>query len=533
MTILKIKNFGYKLLGLAFMMSIIISCGKDQDIFNEILSENPTENADGNGADTGTDQDSSNGGGEDQNDSGEAVKDNVVSDELKAFPTAEGAGAYSQGGRGGQVIHVTTLEWNAPGGLKEALETTTPRIIVFDVSGTIKVPDSFYTVSGRQYSGLTIAGQTAPPGGITIETYGKFGILNMEDVIIRYVRFVDKSRFNANGSGNYQALDASGNTRLIIDHCSFRYAWNTASMIATDNTSISGQDDYTLQRNIFGESATGVLLGSSVQRPTRAGDNSFHHNAFYGISHRFPNTGGNGNFEVFNNVIFNWANRLSSIYNDGRVNHQNNYFKPGPRTDKFLGNFTGGYNQFMHQIGGGYTGMLYTNGNVYEGNDNLSQNNQSSWFEWIGIQIADVSSYMTNSAPGPLGAPINLQSAQSAYFDVLEDVGANATLDSRGEKIWFLDEVDATYISDILNDDCTYCDGPNFEYRSLANESGLTYPNIEMISRPSNYDSDQDGMPDAWETANGLNPNVNDSAQDADGDGYTNIEEFLNMVDIL
>lgn len=517
-----------KLFLLLVVISIFLSCGKDEDIFSEIFSEDLEE------IDSSDDEISDEEPlvEEPPVDDGDVIKDDNVSTELRAFPSAEGAGAFSAGGRGGIVVHVTTLEWDASGGLKEALEIMEPRTIVFDVSGTIRVPDSFYTVSGKQYSGLTIAGQTAPKGGITIETYGKFGLLNMNDVIIRYIRFVDKSRFNVNGSGNYQSLDASGNTRLIIDHCSFRYAWNTASMIVTDNTSTEGQDDYTLQRNIFGESATGVLLGSSVQRPTRAGDNSFHHNAFYSISHRFPNTGGNGNFEIFNNIIYNWANRLSSIYNEGIVSHQNNYFKPGPRTDKFLGDFKGNFNQFMNQMGNSFSGQLYTTGNYYEGNEQLTQQNQLSWFNWIGKEIVDLERVMTSTEPLVLGAPITLDSAEGAYDNVLQDVGANATLNGNGEKIFFMDEVDATYISDILNDDCSYCDGPNFEYRSLAVESGLTYPNIESISRSSDYDTDDDGMPNAWERAMGLDPNVQDHNLDNDNDGYTNLEEYLNLVDL-
>src|SRR5690606_16346575 len=133
-----------------------------------------------------------------------------------AFPTAKGAGAYATGGRGGQVIHVTTLNWSGPGSLKTALQTTGPRTIVFDVSGEIIVTDNYFELHS-QYSNFTIAGQTAPQGGITIRT-GYFSLTNVNNAIIRYIRFRDKGTLSGTDAVWYQQAN-----NVIFDHCSFSH----------------------------------------------------------------------------------------------------------------------------------------------------------------------------------------------------------------------------------------------------------------------------------------------------------------------
>src|SRR6185369_14663567 len=101
---------------------------------------------------------------------------------LKSFPGAEGWGAVSVGGRGGKVIHVTNLNPSGPGSLAEACAAEGPRIVVFDVSGvirgTIRITKPF----------ITIAGQTAPGAGITIEGMISSYDFGVHDVIIRHLR---------------------------------------------------------------------------------------------------------------------------------------------------------------------------------------------------------------------------------------------------------------------------------------------------------------------------------------------------------
>ena len=143
----------------------------------------------------------------------------TISNTVLAFPTAIGAGAYTSGGRGGQVIHVTTLDWDAAGGLKEAIQTTGARTIVFDVSGEIDASQETafsILINGSTYDNLTIAGQSAPDGGITIIT-GEFMFANMDNVIIRYVRFRQQL------SGTQDPLKFLGVGNFILDHCTFSH----------------------------------------------------------------------------------------------------------------------------------------------------------------------------------------------------------------------------------------------------------------------------------------------------------------------
>src|SRR5690606_21184330 len=152
-----------------------------------------------------------------------------------AFPAGEGAGAYVTGGRGGTVIHVTNLtNNNTPGSFRWALSQTYPRIIVFDVSGSIDLGGTTLHVSGNQYSNLTIAGQSAPEGGITIVN-GSVWLERINNLILRYIKFRGGSYTTSK-----DALQISRASNWIIDHCEGWYG--TEEGMDVGYSSVYGQD---------------------------------------------------------------------------------------------------------------------------------------------------------------------------------------------------------------------------------------------------------------------------------------------------
>jgi len=134
-----------------------------------------------------------------------------------AFPSASGAGAYTTGGRNGTVIHVTNLNNSGPGSFREAFTTSGPRIIVFDVSGTINCTSSLSTA----YDDVTVAGQSAPEGGITftgdLGNSPIFEISGRDNMIFRHIRV--RPEFYSGGS-NADSFQCYSCTNVVIDHCS-------------------------------------------------------------------------------------------------------------------------------------------------------------------------------------------------------------------------------------------------------------------------------------------------------------------------
>ncbi|HNU60036.1 MAG TPA: hypothetical protein PKI08_08805, partial [Aquaticitalea sp.] len=172
------------------------------------------------------------------------------SQQLPAFPEAYGAGAYVTGGRGGQVIHVTTLNWSGPGSLKAALQTSGPRTIVFDVSGEIVVTDNYFELYGN--GNFTIAGQTAPQGGITLRTR-YFAFIGTDNVIIRHIRFR-----NSNAVSNTDAIWIQKSSNMIFDHCTFSHGQDEAMSVSYSE----GQSgNISIQNCFFQDSKTGTILG--------------------------------------------------------------------------------------------------------------------------------------------------------------------------------------------------------------------------------------------------------------------------------
>ncbi|WP_435132187.1 T9SS type A sorting domain-containing protein [Formosa sp. A9] len=443
---------------------------------------------------------------------------NGYAQEALAFPNAKGAGAYTTGGRGGKVIHVTTLNWDGPGSLKEALRTQGPRTIVFDVSGEIDATSqgAYSTIiSGAAYNDVTIAGQTAPEGGITIRT-SEFMFTNVSNIIIRYIRF------RGDKGSAQDAFWLGGGSNIIIDHCTFSHGGDESASLASSSGSMG---DITMQNCFFQDSKTGSILGVDDVK----GNFTFINNLYSGISHRFPNPKGEGHYDIINNAVYNWKNRLIRITGGGTYNVINNYYKPSKRGLRSSAWFGSGKISFLQKLQTRATDnpLIYTAGNIVTGQRETPLLDDSDmWHVFAGSHLSEgmlvPKSYFTSSQFKLVGKAYDIESANQAFNNIINNVGANKYLQANGTFTVYLDSKDESDLQMVKND--TYS-GSFFDDRST-----IPYPTVPNNTRPSNYDTDQDGMADEWER-NTFGDLSRDGKGDHDGDGYTDLEEFLNGVD--
>lgn len=470
------------------------------------------------------------------------VLEDEFSTELKAFPKAYGGGAYATGGRGGTVYHVTNLNDGGAGSLRWALDQPRPAIIVFDVSGVIEC-NNYLITSGQD---LTIAGQTAPVGGITI-TFSNpnhtWRFWNVENMIIRYIR-VRMQKDN-----NIQCIDVYGNTgrakNLIFDHMSLSYSGWTAF-------GLRGYNSYnnTFQNSIIGESKTGAIFGDvDTGFIWNSYNNSFLGNYFYNTSHRFANpNSSNGTardgststarVDLINNVTQNHTFRLSRIYGEIKLNHMNNYYAAGAN----------GALPFvqMNQLDSWWENVeVYTAGNIMDKGlfEDPNSDNKLMWAEFNGgsaNSYAPISEFVGTMHP-LIGAAYPIRTAEQAYQDIIDkrDVGANASLNSNGTVSNSEDRNDREYMDKLAEGEGAYeryTTGNTGNDRSFFFEDRYqsflaSITGNPVNTRSSDYDTDRDGMPDEWEGAK-FGDLSRDGKGDYDNDGYTDLEEFLNLVDL-
>lgn len=438
---------------------------------------------------------------------------NVKNLGIKAFPSAEGAGAYVSGGRGGKIYVVSNLKDSGEGSFREAIEASGKRIIVFSKSGIINNLAPLTIRNGN----LTIAGQTAPEGGITISGE-RFVIDGADNTIIRFIRVRPKWSDN-------DAFTVLNTSHFIADHLSVSFGGDEAFTVRGGREKA---EFVTVQRTLFANSKTGSIQGDSDN--FEFADNfSFHHNLFYNITHRFPNIGGNGNFEIINNVVHNWKYRLIRGNGSFKLNHINNYYQRGKLKEK---NIQILLNKYSHKSG--HKPSIYTMGNLIMPNTQTNPNSDN-WYMWQWFLDVEDGPYQDAKRDTPLtkdyrslicfpalGFPISIHETKDAFGDVTSNVGTNKRLDEIGNVISSLDPLDRLFL------------------KNVKQNIGTPYKNKEpyddvipkIVLGDSYLDSDLDGMPDVWETLNNLNPNLDDSATDLDADGYTNIENFLNLVDL-
>lgn len=456
--------------------------------------------------------------------------------DIPAFPGAEGGGAFSFGGRGGKVITVTNLNDSGPGSFRDACEQGGARIVVFNVAGIIKLKSPI--IVRAPY--ITIAGQTAPGDGVCIA--GESFWVNTHDVVVRHMRF---RRGETNVGRRDDAFGGNPVGNIMIDHCST--SWGLDENISFYRHMFNPGEGYkelklptvnvTIQNTI---SAQALDTYNHAFGSTLGGENcTFMRNLWASNAGRNPSIGWNGVFNFVNNVIYNWVHRsvdggdYTALYNI-----INNYYKPGPLTPK---NSPVGHRILKPESGRSKLdhyvfGRVYADGNVMEGNERVTRNNWDG-----GVQVQDqpntdgYTDLMKWNEPFPM-PQFPIMTAQESYDFVLKHAGA--TLPKR-------DIVDERVIEEVKTGKNYYVKGLNpddfyqFEHRRLPKDS-YTKGIITDIKQVGGYpeykgkpykDSDNDGMPDKWEETNGLNPNdPSDTLLDCTGDGYTNIEKYINGI---
>ncbi len=425
-----------------------------------------------------------------------------------AFPGAEGYGRFARGGRGGRVIEVTNLEDSGPGSFREAVNAEGPRTIVFRVSGVIALKSPITIV--KPY--VTVAGQTAPGDGICFRNYSVGTSAGSRDVILRFlrVRVGDESGHSLDGMG-------LGGAHSIFDHCSISWSIDEGLDSRTANHS-------TFQRCIISEA-----LDDSFQRHPHAfaasigGEMaSYHHNLLAHCTGRNWSLAGGldnavrlaGRLDIRNNVVYNWRHRTT----DGgakQVNFVNNYYKPGPATTVF--------HLVKPDVGSPSDRQVYfIAGNVMEGRPEYNDDN---WRGVIPNGDAPLGEFRSDQ---PLFAPfVTTSSAIEAYRDVLADVGATRPR---------LDSIDHRILQEVRDGTFHHRGGKGHLPGIIDTPTDLgphPWPDYRTYDVPK--DSDHDGLPDAWERAHGLNPespagDFRDPGADPDGDGFTNLEDYLNQL---
>lgn len=432
-----------------------------------------------------------------------------------AFPGAEGFGKYTTGGRGGGVYKVTNLEDSGEGSLRYCLSKSGARIILFAVSGTIHLKSPLNIKANT-----TLAGQTAPGDGICVADYPVK--IDGDNVIIRYMRFRMGDRHQNQGkvpgAGHDDALSATYKKHIIIDHCSV--SWGTDEVMSVYNG-----DSTTIQWSILAEP-----LNYSYH--FEKGDTDFehhgyggiwggkhlsaHHNLFAHCVSRNPRFNGTRHIDselvdYRNNVIYNWES--NSVYGGegGQYNLVNNYYKFGPATKK---------NVKSRIVNPSKTdkipfGKYYVSGNFVDGDEEVTLDNSKGVHMGNGTEADKLTALQTGAFAAE---SIKTFSASTAYEQVLQFSGASLRRDTLDQRV--INEV-KNRTGRIIDVQGGFPHGTSYEISQGA------WPILKSL--PALPDSDNDGMPDAWEDKNGLNKN---DAGDAGGfklhKFYTNIEVYIN-----
>lgn len=486
-----------------------------------------------------------------------------------AFPGAEGHGRYTTGGRGGVVKHVTNLNDSGPGSLREAVKGASAKIVVFDVSGYIDLQSTL-----KVGSNTTIAGQSAPGQGITIRYYTLEPDGNAQNIIVRFIRSRRSQVKDINDGADAAFFRYCKN--IIFDHCSFSWSIDEVASFY-DNANFTMQwctvaEGLANPGHSKGEHSYGGIWGGKSA--------SFHHNMIAHVQNRAPrfngaryawdgwtkskyeNTVDAERVDFRNCLIYNWGNG-NGCYGGpggGYINIVNNYYKAGPGTSNKTrvtqisvcdsGNGTNDHKELFglssrYFIEGNYVtaaanpenydwnGVKYDSGIVNLYGDRYMKD--ANHMFGSNVEYLDVSgvSYLKVKLDEPTTpGSVTTHTATQAYEQILNYCGASL----------YRDATDARYMEEARTGTTTYSgektgragivdfiNDPEGE----ANDIRPSYPELVSETRPADFDTDGDGIPDAWETAHGLNPEskTDGRMKTLDPNGwYTNLEVYLNSL---
>ena len=480
----------------------------------------------------------------------------AMADDAPAFPGAEGHGRYATGGRGGNIVHVTNLNDSGTGSFRAAVSSSN-RIIVFDVAGVIALRSDL-----KFKDNITILGQTAPYPGITLRYYT---VQPGANNIIRFIRFRRGQEKDVNDGAD--ACWQRQKTGIIFDHCSFSWSIDEVASFYDNN-------NFTMQWCTVGESLVDAGHGKGAHGYGGIWGGklaSFHHNMILHVANRSPR---------FNGARYNWtgytSNKLYSqyqwqnavqaenvdfrncvVYNTngcyggpggGQINMVGNYYKSGPAatidrlTTVSIGNSG---NAKDNSIYWDMTSRYFLDGNMIDGN-NAGWNKMSydsdvpssggTYYtrdpnHYYGEDLTYTKVGGVDCLPIPLDAAaptgeVTTHTAATAFDKVLGYAGASL----------YRDEVDERYANEASSGTTTYM-GTVTKKPGLidlvSDCNGYTEANFPTGSRDADFDTDQDGIPDEWEIANGLNPNdkSDGNAYTLDTKGwYTNLEVYASSL---
>lgn len=470
------------------------------------------------------------------------------------------------------VKHVTNLNDSGPGSLRTAVSGSAKKIVVFDVSGVIALKSDL-----KIGANTTIAGQTAPYPGITLRY--RTVRPDADNVIVRFIRVRRGQEKDVNDGAD--AIWTRENDGMIFDHCSFSWSIDEVASFYDNN-------NFTMQWCTAAESLNNAGHGKGAHGYGGIWGGklaSFHHNMIAHVTNRVPRFNGaryewdgyksNAMYDEYkwanpvqaenvdfrNCVMYNWGNS-NGCYGGpggGQINIVNNYYKGGPATPDSKAqrvteiSVASSGNSSGHPDIYGMTSRYYINGNTTETNSGTITENR----DWNGVNYdsgvftidgekwsldtlnlygdevehkantdGDMCVRIKMDQPAPEGQ-VTTHSAATAFDKVMSYCGASL----------YRDDVDSRYMEEARTGTATY-------KGSVTNESGLidivadvngyTEDNFPSETRPEGFDTDLDGMPDEWETANGLDPNNPDDANlytlDTEKGWYTNVEVYINSL---
>ena len=402
-------------------------------------------------------------------------------DSLRAFPGAEGFGAWTKGGRGGRVLRVTNLNATGAGSFQAACSSKGPRIIVFDVSGVI--PGDIHIDNGQ----VTIMGQTAPGAGITIQGQFRTKYVPLEDIVVRFVRVRPDRQYGETGD----AIQFSKVTNCILDHVSCSWATDenmdfyNASNVTIQWCTVEEGDT---QGHDEGQHNTSMLLGPN------GNGYSVHHNLMAHNRRRNPGVC-NGPADIRNNVVYDFRDGVSHeghTPRDSSFNIVGNYYISGPSDPKMYPfNFVGEITYYLNDNYLKKVGII---------DDPWAERDKSAGLD----RYADsgVKAEIEFAVPS-----VTTQPSEEAYDLVLDNAGCFPR-----------DTVTVRSVNEVRS-------GTGIWGR---HDPGDLMAGLVPAEPP--IDADRDGMADNWEILNGLDPDNGDDHATVLPSGYTAIEEYCNML---